>query len=137
MKTKEEWHKYYTELVEKAEKEAENDVANGYEPKRMPLFVLNQKETEDNLFPHSQWELKLMQGDGKPARFHAIRNGWDVTFSIDSGDVLEILSGGAEKADFGYMCGHIKEWLEAQSTLLDDCQNKMFTKIIWHQFFSL
>ena len=137
MKTKEEWHKYYTELVEKAEKEAENDVANGYEPKRMPLFVLNQKETEDNLFPHSQWELKLMQGDGKPARFHAIRNGWDVTFSIDSGDVLEILSEGAEKADFGYMFGHIKEWLEAQSTLLDDCQNKMFTKIMWHQFFSL
>ena len=137
MKTKEEWDEYYAELAEKAEKEAEKDKANGYEPKRMPLFVLNQKETENSLFPHNQWELKFVQGDGKPARFHAIKNGWDVTFSIDSGDVLEIFSEGAEKADFEYMCGHIKEWLESESTLLDDCQNKVFAKIMWHQFFSL
>ena len=136
MKTKEEWDKYYAELAEKAEKEAENDKANGYEPKRMPQCVLNQKETEYSLFPHNQWELKLVQGDGKPARFHVIRGGWNVTFGIDDGEVIDVLAKGTNAAVFDYMRSYIKEWLEAQSTLFD-CQNKVFAKIMWHQFFSL
>lgn len=136
MKTKEEWDKYYAELAEKAEKEAENDKANGYEPKRMPQFVLNQKETEYSLFPHNQWELKLVQGDGKPARFHANRGGWNVTFGIDDGEVIDVLAKGTNAAVFDYMRSHIKEWLEAQSTLFD-CQNKVFAKIMWYGFFSL
>lgn len=135
MKTKEEWDEYYAELVEKCRKDLENDLANGYEPPKKPFFVLNEKETEQNLFPRSKWELKLLQGD-KPARFHVISGGWDVTFGIDDGEVIDILTKGTDAGVFDYMSCHIKEWLVAQSTLFD-CTNKMFTKMMWYCFFSL
>ncbi|MBO7145938.1 MAG: hypothetical protein J6W13_14095 [Salinivirgaceae bacterium] len=136
MKTKEEMDKYYSDLAEQCENEGKEEWANGYRPPLKPFFVLNEKDTEHSLFPHSQWELKLLQGDSEPARFHVIGKGWDVTFGIESGEVLNVLADGTEKADYEYACSHIKDWLKADSLLMGEYKNIEFARLMWKCFFA-
>ena len=72
---------------------------------------INKKETGRCLFPYNTWELKIWSDDHTPPQFHIICDGWNVSYKIEDGNMLQIEGIGKNGSIFDYMEQHVKEWL--------------------------
>ena len=84
---------------------------------REPLLEMariNKKETGRCIFPYDKWEVKIWSDGHNPPHFHIIYNGWNVSYVIEDGRRLGILSEGSEKNIFDYMEANVQEWLSSK-----------------------
>ena len=94
---------------------------------------INKKETGRNIFPYDTWEIKIWSNDHTPPHFHIIREGWDVSFKIEDGELLLIKSKGRNTTIYDYMCNNVKNWLSVQCSAQSKLTNKENALLQWEQ----
>jgi len=95
---------------------------------------INTKEIgNDRIFPHNVWEIQIWSDDQEPPHFLIKRNGWSVSFIIETGEQFEILSQGAAKNVYDYMISNVDKWLDSPSAILPQITNRENAMITWEQ----
>ena len=94
---------------------------------------LNMYETDDCLFPYNGWDVRIFGNDYTPARFHIMREGWNVSFSIYNGELLEINSRGKRQEILDYMCANVKKWLSDSCIIQPKLTNQENACLSWEQ----
>lgn len=95
---------------------------------------INMNETgKKSIFPSTSWEIKIWSDDHNPPHFHIKSKGWNVTFIIETGEVLEVLRRGSEKNVYDYMCANVKKWLSAPCAILPQITNQQNATVQWIQ----
>ena len=103
---------------------------------REPLLEMariNKKETGRCIFPCNKWEVKIRSDDHNPPHFHIICNGWNVSYVIEDGRRLGILSEGSEKNIFDYMEANVQEWLSSKCFVQPKLTNRENAILQWEQ----
>ena len=95
---------------------------------------ININENEETaIFPSNEWEIRIWSDDHNPPHFHIKRNGWNVSFVIENGNVLEVLSKGTEKNVWDYVCANVEKWLNSPCALLPHITNRENANLQWIQ----
>ena len=55
---------------------------------------------ESNLFHHNSYEIQIWSNDHMPPHFHILKDGWDVSFLIENGELYKINKEGKNKKIF-------------------------------------
>ncbi len=105
---------------------------NGFIP-IVDMARINKEENSKGVFPYSTWEVKMWSNDHNPPHFHIIRDGWNVSFLIEDGSILEVKTKGAEKNIFDYMCNNVNKWLDSKCFIEDSITNKKNALNVWNQ----
>lgn len=105
------------------------------EPSEMltEMARINKKETGNCIFPYNAWELKIWSNDHNPPHFHIIRNGWNVSFNIETGKILQIESHGSKTEDYNYMISNVNQWLSSQCFMMPKITNRENAILQWEQ----
>ena len=75
---------------------------------------INKKETDRCIFPYNAWKIEIFSNDHTPPHFHIISDGWNVSYKIEDGNMLQIEGIGKNDSIFDYMEKHVKEWLSTK-----------------------
>lgn len=94
---------------------------------------INKKETGRCLFPYNIWELKILSNDHTPPHFHIICEGWNVSYKIEDGSILQIEGKGKNGQIFDYMQRHVKEWLSTKCFAQPKLTNQENAMLQWEQ----
>jgi len=97
------------------------------------MVRINKKENGKGVFPFDAWELKIWSNDHEPAHFHILKDGWNVSFTIQDGKMLKIDSSGEKQAIFEYMVKNVPTWLESQCAVQPKLSNKENASLQWEQ----
>ena len=112
-------------------------IALNYYEETEPLVEMariNVKETGKNsIFPFNTWEVKIWSNDHEPPHFHIKCKKWNVSFNIETGELLEILSRGSESNILDYMLSSVKKWLDSPSAILPQITNRQNAFATWMQ----
>lgn len=90
---------------------------------------INKRETY--LFPYQAWEIKIWSNDHNPPHFHILKDGWDVSFGIETGDMLQIKNRGTNQTAYDYMLANVNPWLDAPCALSSKITNREAAMIVW------
>lgn len=94
---------------------------------------INKNETGRSIFPYEAWKVKIWSSDHNPPHFHIIREGWDVSFTIEDGDLLMVKSRGGNKSIYDYMCSNVKRWLSSICSAQRKLTNQENAMLQWEQ----
>lgn len=98
------------------------------------LVEMARINTKDRgIFPFDDYEVKIWSNDHNPPHFHIIKNGWDVTFSIENGEVLNIKSQGDKMQIYKYMTDNVVKWLSSPCAILPAVSNQDNAMAVWSQ----
>lgn len=97
---------------------------------------INMKETGSCFFPFDSWELKIWSNDHEPAHFHIIKDGWDVSFDIENGSLIEIKAQGQKQSILDYMSQNVCSWLDSKCFIQPKLTNRENARITWEQLHS-
>ena len=71
---------------------------------------INKKETDRCIFPYNTWKIEILSNDHTPPHFHIISDGWNVSYKIEDGNMLQIEGIGKNDSIFDYMEKHVKAY---------------------------
>jgi len=94
---------------------------------------INKKETGKCIFPYNSWELKIWSNDHNPPHFHILCDGWNVSFTIEDGELLQIETKGTNTSTFDYMASKVKEWLSSRCFAQPKLTNQENAMLQWEQ----
>lgn len=94
---------------------------------------INKKESGNCIFPFESWEVKIWSNDHTPPHFHILKDGWNVSFEIESGEVLKIEGQGNKKDIYKYMVNNVATWLNRPCAALPKISNKENAMLQWEQ----
>lgn len=94
---------------------------------------INKKETGKCIFPYDAWEVKIWSNDHNPPHFHIKRNGWNVSFVIETGEILMLNSQGQKQEDFNYMVEYVPKWLNSKCFMMPKITNRENAMLQWEQ----
>ena len=98
------------------------------------LVEMARINTKDGgVFPFNDFEVKIWSNDHNPPHFHIIKDGWNVAFSIESGEVLQIKTQGKKKRIYNYMIENVAQWLSDPCAILPAVSNKDNAMAVWYQ----
>ena len=98
------------------------------------LVEIARINTKDRgLFPFNDFEVEIWSNDHNPPHFHIIKDGWDVAFSIESGEVISISSQGKKKQTYEYMTDNVVKWLSLPCAILPAVSNQDNAMSLWTQ----
>ena len=96
---------------------------------------INKKETGKCIFPFNKWEVKIWSNDHNPPHFHIMCNGWNVSYCIEDGSLLEVLSKGKESGDYDYMQANVEKWLSTKCFAQPKLTNRENAILQWEQLY--
>lgn len=106
---------------------------NHYNRTALPeVAVINVGEPVDAVFSYDKWRIRVYSNDPNPPRFHIIRQGWNASFAIQTGELLEC-KGDSHPSVLDYMCRSVKVWLDSQSYPLPAITNRENAQSVWEQ----
>lgn len=88
---------------------------------------------ESHLFPYNSYLIQIWSNDHNPPHFHILREDWDVSFFIDSGDLYKVNNFGKNEKIYNYMIKNVKEWLSKKCAVLPIITNQQNANVIWKQ----
>lgn len=94
---------------------------------------INRSETDKGVFPYKRWEVIIWSVDQNPPHFHIRCDGWDVSFLIQNGNLLEVLKSGNAKEVVEYMSANVSEWLRSKCFIQPKLTNRENAQLIWDQ----
>lgn len=124
------------ETVTKVLDESAVHALNYYEEPEplVEMARINMKESgKGSIFPFNAWEVKIWSDDHEPPHFHIKRNRWNVSFDIETGEQIEILTQGTEKNVYDYMIANVSKWLDNPSAILPQITNRQNAMVQWTQ----
>lgn len=113
---------YYDEYVPSPEYEQLDEMAR-----------INVNEPQGAIFPYQDYDVHIWSNDHEPPHFHIKRNRWNVSFNIETGEQIEILSQGTEKNVYDYMITNVSKWLDSPSAILPQITNRQNAMTQWMQ----
>lgn len=97
--------------------------------------TINHKEEVGCLFPgtelHEDYRVRIESKDCNPPRFHIERQGWDVTFLIETGELYEVVRYGVTEYTLNYMLTHVRDWLDAPCSADPSITNRTNAETVW------
>ena len=103
----------------------------------LEMAHINSNETGNrSIFPFNSWEVKIWSDDHNPPHFHIKREGWNVSYDIETGERIEVLSKGDKSNIFDYMESNVKRWLDSPSSILPQITNRENARAQWIQLHS-
>ena len=97
----------------------------------MEIAKINSKEI--SVFPYNTWEVNILSNDHNPPHFHIMKDGWDVSFMIESGKMLKINSEGEKIDIFNYMKQNVNTWLHSKCSIQPKVTNRENALATWIQ----
>ena len=94
---------------------------------------INKKETDRCIFPYNAWKIEIFSNDHTPPHFHIISDGWNVSYKIEDGNMLQIEVIGKNDSIFDYMEKHVKEWLSTKCFVQPKLTNQENAMLQWEQ----
>ena len=94
---------------------------------------INKKESGNSIFPFESWEVKIWSNGHIPPHFHILKDGWNVSFKIEDGSVLQIEGEGKNKDIYNYMVANTADWLNQPCAALPKISNKENAILQWEQ----
>lgn len=94
---------------------------------------INKKETGQCFFPFDAWELKIWSNDHEPPHFHILKDGWNVSFLIETGTLDRIEEAGTKQSVFNYMVTNVKKWLDCKCFAQPKITNRENAMLQWEQ----
>ena len=94
---------------------------------------INKKETDRCIFPYNTWKIEILSNDHTPPHFHIISDGWNVSYKIEDGNMLQIEGIGKNDSIFDYMEKHVKEWLSTKCFAQPKLTNQENAMLLWQQ----
>lgn len=94
---------------------------------------INKNETGKCIFPYNKWEVKIWSDDHNPPHFHIKCDGWNVSFEIQSGELMQVEAKGTGNNIYNYMVANVKEWLSSQCHAQPKLTNRENAMLIWEQ----
>ena len=92
---------------------------------------------ESNIFPHNSYEIQIWSNAHIPPHFHILKDGWDVSFLIEYGELYKINKVGKNKQIYKYMLANIGKWLSANCAVLPIATNQQNANAIWKQIHTM
>lgn len=93
---------------------------------------INKNETGNSIFPFDKWEVKIWSNDHNPPHFHIICDAWNVSFTINDGEVIES-KGNGNKQIFDYMVNNVNKWLLSKCASQPKLTNQENAMLVWEQ----
>lgn len=97
----------------------------------LEMARINKKE--NNIFPFTAWEIKIWSNDHTPAHFHIIRDGWNVSFNIETGKIMQIEGKGQNRRVYDYMVNNVEKWLNSPCAIQEKLTNRENATLQWMQ----
>ena len=88
---------------------------------------------ESNGFPYDLYEIQIRSNDHTPPHFHIMKDGWDVEFYIESGELYKIQKIGKTQQIYNYMIKNVGIWLSAKCAIMPMITNKQNAIAVWKQ----
>jgi hypothetical protein len=92
---------------------------------------INRRETGNGIFPDGEYDIQVCSYDEEPSHLHIIKDGWDVSFTIEDGELLTVKSRGRDKNIYDYMCVNVKRWLSSKCAVLSIITNQQNASLLW------
>ena len=108
----------------------------GADDYREPLLEMSRINTNENGkrgFPYNKFVVRVWSTDHEPPHFHVIREGWDLSFRIDNGELLNIKSKGKNDQVYQYIIANVQHWLQSPCAILPMITNQQNAKATWIQ----
>ena len=106
---------------------------DGHYHNNLDIARLNKRDGEGEIFPHDKWRLIMRSDDVEPPHFHIIREGWDAIFSIESGELIKVLTAGTDQSHLNYMIHNASLWLNSPSRFYPHISNRHASTLMWDQ----
>ena len=84
-------------------------------------------------FPYNKFDIKIWSNDHTPPHFHIICDGWNVSYKIEDGNMLQIEGKGKNDSILDYMEQHVKEWLSTKCFVQPKLTNQENAMLQWEQ----
>lgn len=94
---------------------------------------INLGETCEDIFSYEEYDVHIWSDDPKPSHLHIVKDGWDVSFQIKTGEVHKIHTQGEDNATYEYMVNNIALWLDSPFRLIPRITNRENAKAVWLQ----
>ena len=94
---------------------------------------INKKETDRCIFPYNAWKIEIFSNDHAQPHFNIISDGWNVSYKIEDGNMLQIEGIGKNDSIFDYMEKHVKEWLSTKCFAQPKLTNQENAMLLWQQ----
>lgn len=94
---------------------------------------INKQEGSEGLFPYDSWEIRMWSNDHNPPHFHIIKDGWNVSFLVDTGEVFKVEKKGRKKDIYAYMVNNVKDWLDTKCFIEPSITNRRNAINVWSQ----
>lgn len=124
----------------------ENDHKMPQQPSSATSVVLNSDEEngqltemarinkgEDSIFPYAGWEIKIWSNDHLPRHFHILKDGWNVSFEIETGRLLGVEAQGKNMSVYRYMVNNVADWLSSPCAAQAKLSNRENADLVWEQ----
>lgn len=106
---------------------------SGVNSRNMRTEMARINTDESNLFPYNSFEIQIWSNDHTPPHFHIIKDGWDVEFFIDSGELYKVKKMGKNQQIYNYIIKNVGIWLSAKCAILPMITNQQNATAIWKQ----
>lgn len=88
---------------------------------------------ENNIFPFREYKIKLWSNDHNPPHFHILCDGWNISYNIETGAEIEIISKGKKRSVYKYISNNINTWLDSKCALILQITNRQNAMAQWIQ----
>lgn len=99
----------------------------------LEMARINKNESGKSIFPYNSWEVKIWSNDHTPPHFHVLKDGWNVSFIIETGEQLQIETKGKDTSIYNYMVNNVKEWLSNPCSIMPKLTNQENAMLQWEQ----
>ena len=94
---------------------------------------INLEETCEDIFPYKEYDVHILSDDLEPLHLHIVKDDWNVSFLIKTGDLHKIYSQGQDVHIYEYMVNNVKPWLDARFKLIPKITNRENAALMWLQ----
>ena len=97
---------------------------------------INTKETGKGIFPFNSYDVRIWSNDHEPPHLHVICEGWNISFLIENGELLEVKTKGEKEQVYNDICKKVKKWLSSPCAVLPIVTNMQNAYAVWIQLHS-
>ena len=94
---------------------------------------INKKESSQGIFPSNAFEVKIWSNDHTPPHFIILKDGWNISFEIENGNLLKVEGKGPNAQDYNYIVKNVSKWLNSQSAIIPTISNQQNAMAVWEQ----
>lgn len=91
---------------------------------------INKHEQGNSIFPFNSFEVQVWSNDHNPPHFHVLSNGCNISFLIETGEILNVESNGDLKT-YQYILKNVKKWLNNKNSYQPKLTNKEAAEMYW------